>query len=207
MVLTTKLQPSGRRTASDAFNVGAATLRHLARRLARAMFLADVQFACVMPLTKPVAVRPTYCAGHCAPWPVTVARPVAAWAETTANGNTSAKHNILHRVSPSLTVIFRRLPRHGNSSEALSGDMPQNTRGDPSPAPSIATRAGSRRLGTGPVSDALFLEPAAVGDRGCIGAGRNFRARLRRQQRGALVFEDDAILQKYQLLKMDQLGQ
>jgi hypothetical protein len=112
-----------------------------------------------------------------------------------------------HRVSPSLTVIFRRLPRHGNSSEALSGDMPQNTRGDPSPAPSIATRAGSRRLGTGPVSDALFLEPAAVGDRGCIGAGRNFRARLRRQQRGALVFEDDAILQKYQLLKMDQLGQ
>jgi hypothetical protein len=77
----------------------------------------------------------------------------------------------------------------------------------PSPAPAIATCARSGRLDAGAVGDALFLEPASVGDRGCIGAGWNFRARLQRQQRGALVFKDDAILQEYQLLKMDQIGQ
>jgi cytochrome o ubiquinol oxidase subunit II len=76
-----------------------------------------------------------------------------------------------------------------------------------SPAPSIATFGRSGSLDAGPVGDALFLEPAPVGDRGCIGAGWDFGARLQRQQRRALVLEDDAILQEYQLLKMDQLGQ
>src|ERR1700710_67062 len=87
-------------------------------------------------------------------------------------------------------VIVDR-PARGCSSMVEQQPSKLNTRVRfPSPAPAIATCARSGRLDAGAVGDALFLEPASVGDRGCIGAGWNFRARLQRQQRGALVFKD-----------------
>src|SRR5882724_6636439 len=57
------------------------------------------------------------------------------------------------------------------------------------------------------VGQALLLQPAPIDDGRDIGAGRNFRAWLERQQPRPLVLQDDAILEKDQLLKANEVRQ
>ncbi len=64
---------------------------------------------------------------------------------------------------------------------------------------------GVRRPRRRPVGHALFLQPAAIGDRRGIRAGRDFLARLKRQKHGPLVLQDDPVLQEDHLLEMNEL--
>jgi len=63
---------------------------------------------------------------------------------------------------------------------------------------------GSRSDGS--EAKVLFLDPAPVGNRGTVGPGRDFQARLQLQQQRRLVFENDAILQEDNLLEKQQRG-